>query len=288
MSEEPGWDVRSTWLPDAPLSPDLSQLERWQPAQIVQRFGGSLDWASLGYVVIDELHEGVAGLVVSDWPRLDERGRLHFGEESASTRIGTLAEALLALLREERAPIVAVSMNAGEEEELRVRPVQIGDVFAARRLRRRARGDGGGGGGGRGIEDPRGWLTGPILDITAEAVEVAKAQANAALSGAADETFLAIIAEEMNDDEGGPPTTSTPPPVPTPSSSGGSGAAIANEQERQKHVAQAAAAEAASVHDDIATEAERLHHELDIAQEGEDAWETEEQREQSSEGTAEA
>lgn len=198
--------------------------------------GPAVDWSSLGYVVVDELHEGVAGLVVSRWPQVDERGRLHFGEESDTSRIATLAQALLALLRDERKPIVPGDVDEDQERALRDRDLQIGDVFAARLKQMPGEGPGGDGPGGPGgdgpggggteaadaAEDPGAWLAAPILDITAEALDVTKAQASAAVSGVIDERYLDLIADEMNEDEGGPADTTPTPaaPLPTGSSSG--------------------------------------------------------------------
>jgi len=169
------------WLPPEPPPADLNQLEPWRPAALEP----DADTAGLAYIVVDELHEGIAGLVVSPWPRSDERGRLHFAGESESTRVATPADALGELLSERRTPIVSGGVEPAQEEALRTRPVAIGDVFAAR-LRGEPR-----------PGDPAGWLAAPVLDLTAPAREAAKAQTSAALSGAMSTEYLAVIAEEF-------------------------------------------------------------------------------------------
>jgi hypothetical protein len=167
------------WLPPDPPRDDLEGLEPWRP------LGHDADTAGLAYIVVDELHEGIAGLVVSAWPRVDERGRLHFGGEGESTRVATPADALLALLSERRAPIVPGGVEAAQEEALRTRPVAIGDVFAARLRAEPSPGD------------PGAWLATPVLDLTVPAREAAKAQTSAALSGAMSTDYLAVVADEF-------------------------------------------------------------------------------------------
>jgi hypothetical protein len=135
----------------------------------------------LRHVVIDELEENIVGLVVSSWPRVDERGRLRFGGEHASERIATVADALRAVLEEER-------------------------------------------GGGPGTTAPEGLFKRPVLDITAEARDAAKAQASATASGVIDEAFLELVSQEFRADEEPPPTAPETPPVPRGSDSSGGAA----------------------------------------------------------------
>jgi hypothetical protein len=169
------------WLPREPPPADLSALAPWCPA-------GVEDCEGLAYIVVDELHDGIAGLVVTAWPRVDERGRLRFGREAESTRVAAPAEALLDLLRAGRAPVVPGGLDEAQAEAMRTRSVEIGDVFAARLRAEPAPGD------------PAAWLQAPVLDLTAPAREVAKAQTSAALSGAVDAGYLDVVAEEMTGD----------------------------------------------------------------------------------------
>jgi hypothetical protein len=158
------------WLPPEPPPADLSALPPWRPLDV--------DTEGLVYVVVDELHEGIAGLVVSPWPRVDARGRLHFGEEADSREVAAPVAALHALLRDRRVV----------EEVLRTRPVAIGDVFGARLRAEPASGD------------PAAWIEPPVLDLTAPARELTKAQTSAALSGAMRADYLDVVAAEMTED----------------------------------------------------------------------------------------
>jgi hypothetical protein len=166
------------WLPRKPPPPDLSALAPWCPA-------GVEDCEGLTYIVVDELNDGIAGLVITAWPRVDARGRLRFGREAESTRVAAPAGALRTLRRE---PVVAGGLDDAQREAMRARPVEIGDVFAARLRAEPAPGD------------PAAWLQEPVLDLTAPAREVAKAQTSAALSGAMDAGYLDVVAEEMTED----------------------------------------------------------------------------------------
>src|SRR3954454_4957155 len=104
------------WLPRPHKPVDRSALEPWPVPGVTYE-------AELAYIVVDELHEGIAGLVVSPWPRVDDRGRLVFGTEQESTRVAAPADALEALLSEQRTPVVEV--GAADLDALRSRAVQI-------------------------------------------------------------------------------------------------------------------------------------------------------------------
>jgi hypothetical protein len=225
----------SDWLPPLPSHEDLAQLEPWLPSGIDALLDPSTPgedprWGDLRYIVIDELHEQMAGLVLSPWPRVDNRGRLHFGEEEDSHCLAVNADALLGVLRERR--IVPVGQDEDLRQALRQRKLIVGDAFAAfvtwlpgDEGSGGGGGTGGGGGGGGGVPRDRGpWPEGPLLDITAEARERAKAQASAAASGVIDEDYLKLIEQESGEDE---PPDDTPRGNPRSSDdSGGSGGAL--------------------------------------------------------------
>jgi hypothetical protein len=177
------------WLPPAPPSPDLQSLPPWEPHEVRERLAADGRWEVLRYIVVDELHEGVAGLAIGPWPRVDPRGRLVFGGEEASRRIATPVERLLDILRR-RVPVVSVPVDDRAEEQLRERDLSIGDTFAAR-VR------------GEPTEDLSAWLGEPVLDISGLAREVAKTQASAAASGVIDEDTLVAIGEEFAEEEPG-------------------------------------------------------------------------------------
>ena len=164
----------ASWLPQEIAARPLAELDWWRPELVVAALGKDPGWGSLSYVVVDELAQGVTGLVVSPWPRVDERGRLHFGEEHDSEHVTVDEEALAAVLARRRDPIVTEELDEEARDRLRHRELAIGDVFAARVAQRFARPE----------ADPAKWIRSRrVLDITAIARSVAKGQTAAALAG---------------------------------------------------------------------------------------------------------
>jgi hypothetical protein len=219
-------------LPPVPEPAELSGLKPWRPAGLARLFGGRAPlsdhrWGQLRHIVIDELEENVAGLVVSAWPHVDDRGRLHFGVEEISRRIGTSAHELLELLAEARV-VPLRRARADLLAALKTRELAVGDVFAAFVSGTASGGGGNGGaddpqGGGRGPEPVRRLLRAPVLDLTAVARDAVKAQASAAASGVIDEDFLQQVAEEFREDDEEPPTEDPSPTGGGRDSSGGVG-----------------------------------------------------------------
>jgi hypothetical protein len=173
----------ASWLPQEKEARPLHELGPWRPALVTARLGGEPEWGRLSYIVIDELADKVVGLVVSPWPRVDERGRLHFADEDADDRghVTVGEDAFLAVLANNREPIVEDDIADAKTEELRKRPLAIGDVFGAR-VGRRFR---------RGTVEPAEWIGDQeVLDITAITRTVAKGQTAAALAGVLDEEYV--------------------------------------------------------------------------------------------------
>src|SRR5215218_898829 len=108
------------WLPKRRSAPPRAKLKPWEPPEVAKRLAPDGDWDKIRYIVVDELHEGVAGLVVSPWPRIDARGRLVFGDEDESRRVAT------------QAPVLLRDVDDRTAGKLRDRRLAIGDVFAAR------------------------------------------------------------------------------------------------------------------------------------------------------------
>jgi len=204
----------------------------------------------------------VAGLVVSAWPQVDDRGRLHFGPEETSRRIAASAHELLELLAEERV-VPLRRARADLLAALKARELAVGDVFAAF-----VRGTASGGGDDGGADDPRGGRPGPepvrrllrapVLDLTAQARDAVKAQASAAASGVIDEEFLQQVAEEFREDDDEPPTED---PTPTDGGLGSSGGGAGEKLEDAPAPRPAVAREVASASSEQAEEP--LHAELD-------------------------
>jgi hypothetical protein len=168
----------------------------WRPLGL-ERLGSELEAlvaaGDLVYVVVDELDAGIAALVVSRWPRVDGLGRLRFDLER-DVHLAVDAEALQRLL-EERVSLVAGGSGAAEEE-LRSRPLLVGDVFGARLVEQPVDES-------NAPVDPARWLAGPIVDVSADAREAAKVQYHAAVAGVLTATDVDAIAEEfLEADEG--------------------------------------------------------------------------------------
>ena len=140
------------WLPPEP--PAEEPAERlWVPPSL-----RAVDVGSLVYVVVEELLEDAVNLLVSDWPGLDEEGRLQF----SGPPIEVVAD------RKQLAQFLAVHRLPAE---LRERPLRTGDTFAFRPasdLRPL-------------LEEsnerltPEQWITPPVYDVSADARDVAKA-----------------------------------------------------------------------------------------------------------------
>jgi len=186
----------SAWLPKRRSGPARAKLKPWEPPEVAKQLARDGEWDKVRYIVVDELHEGVAGLVVSPWPRLDQRGRLVFGGEDESRRVATPASVLLKVLRQTRLPVVRKEVDEETAEKLRVRRLAIGDTFAAR-IEEPPGEPGGGGPGGEPTEDPGDWLKEPVLDITADALEAARTQMSAAVGGVFGEELLETIGAEI-------------------------------------------------------------------------------------------
>ena len=97
-----------------PAAPDDAIAPLWQP------FDDRMIAAEAQYVVVDELGDDVAVLVLCSWPTLDEFGRLRFGGERTSYWI--VAERLQQMVDFDRAEANAEAPD---------RPLRVGDVFAA-------------------------------------------------------------------------------------------------------------------------------------------------------------
>jgi hypothetical protein len=180
MSAAP--ERRKSWLPrDRPKSIG-ADAPLWIPAGFAsERIG----WAELSYIVVDELASEVAGLVVSSWPRLDAKGRVrHVG---ASWRVGARLDELRPLLEERKTPARTGSGAA------RLRPVRIGDAFAAAVNRPRGR--------VAAVPDLSRWLSPPIYDVSADARDAAKTALFGALAPKMSEDEVVEIAAEALDIE---------------------------------------------------------------------------------------
>lgn len=152
-----------TWMPKAP------RRRHWHPRlpAAVEAEGESLaahvaahpdiqSVAELSYIAIDEIGDGLVTLIVSQWPELDESGRLRFPEPEP-VAVDVDRAAFETLLAEHRRP-----------RDLADRALREGDAFAARTTGTEELDAGG-------RRDPGRWIVPPVYDVTADARDAAKA-----------------------------------------------------------------------------------------------------------------
>ncbi len=144
----------------------------WSPPAIE-----GADTAGLSYVVVDEIEGSMVGLAVSDWPQVDEQGRLRF--ESSPVLLGAERDALERFLDRHRQP---------------GRPLRIGDVFAVRARASELRQADEAEQRLAPVLDPEQWLEPPVYDVTAAAREAAKVSFYSAVAPALDPEQAARLA----------------------------------------------------------------------------------------------
>lgn len=144
------------------------------------------------YVVVDEIVGSAVGLTLSAWPRLDGQGRLQFDQADVYL-VGSPVDELQMFLSEHRLP-----------EELRERPVRVGDVFAVRVRREVLRGVAEELDEPQRLEpflDPETWIEPPLYDVTADARDAAKVAFYAAVTPILDSEQAAQLAEPRTSPE---------------------------------------------------------------------------------------
>jgi hypothetical protein len=143
--------MNESWLPPVPPAPPFGDWPLWQPP------GLEVDGKS--YIVVDEIVRPTAVLAVTEWPRVDDQGRVRFKHE-------------------ERARLVRVELDELAERLAEERTVRVGDVYAAVVKEKK-------------LADPESeqeaehlahdraapldWLVGKLENVTVEARDVAKA-----------------------------------------------------------------------------------------------------------------
>jgi hypothetical protein len=159
----------------------LAVAEVWLPDVVAHVAGPSRRARpDVDYIVVDEIDEDVAVLLIEPWPRLDDRGRLRFGDEDARVSVEVHVPALRERLTERRA---TMELTGDDRAAFAQRPVRVGDAFAGR-VDRRALGEDTG---------SLAFVVGPIIDITREAREAAKAQQYAAAAPVLSEDEVAEL-----------------------------------------------------------------------------------------------
>jgi hypothetical protein len=188
-----------SWLPPARREPLEEAAQPWLPESLKGRSP-----VGLSYVVVEEMLGSSAALSVSEWPAVDERGRLRFRGEPRT--LGANRTALEDFLARNRCP-----------GELAERPLRVGDVFG---LRERAAAT-------APLVDeleapqrlqpflePEQWIEPPAYDLTAEAREAAKTSFYAAVTPLLDQVETARLEELVERPAPPPPTPSAAVPPP--------------------------------------------------------------------------
>ena len=88
----------------------------WLPGSLAEHGYTQDTVGALSYIVIDEVVDGMAGLVVSEWPAADGLGRLRFDHPERELEIAV--------------PIERLRAEVYEHEQALRREPRIGDVFA--------------------------------------------------------------------------------------------------------------------------------------------------------------
>ncbi len=155
------------WLPPPP-PPRQPATRAWEPEDAPVPLTALVEMA---YIVVEELLEETVSLTVSQWPGVDERGRLVFAGRTDAVFVNR--NAFQQMLRSQRQVGQQIEITSDRARAIRERPVEVGDVFAARLAPRRR---------GRRPADPAQLFDGSVIDISAQAREAAKTSFLAAVT----------------------------------------------------------------------------------------------------------
>jgi hypothetical protein len=152
----------TAWLPKARVNRGFASWPLWQPPRVPQE-----KLEKLSYIVVDEIVAPTCVLAVSEWPRVDDKGRLRFRLSKRPQLVRVAARDLMKHLATHRLP------RKGSQRELR-----IGDVFAAvadkDRLPKPQSDAEAHKLAGSSLTPVETWLDPPIYDVTASARDAAK------------------------------------------------------------------------------------------------------------------
>jgi len=169
-------------------------VTRWLEPEIAQTYPAltqdalwerERDRPTLQYIVVDELEEQIAILVIEPWPELDKRGRLSFDDEKERLEV-TVAVGKLEPFLHRRAllpPAEGLELKAARQ-----RPLRIGDVFCAPVDRAALKGE---------ADSVHSWLHTPLIDVSARARQAAKAQYFAAVGPVLSQGEVEHLAQEF-------------------------------------------------------------------------------------------
>ncbi|HEV8250092.1 MAG TPA: hypothetical protein VGQ15_08975 [Gaiellaceae bacterium] len=153
--------MTADWLPKAPARPPFRRWRHWHPPALE-----GVDVAELSYIVVDEIVTPTCVLAVTEWPRVDRKGRVRFRLDARPHLVRVSVHELTRYLAKHRTGI-----------RNKRREVRIGDVFAAvadtdQLPPPESEAEAHELGGSR--LTPLTWLEPPVYDLTAPAREVAK------------------------------------------------------------------------------------------------------------------
>lgn len=107
------------------MASDDSTADLWDPGLSAV---ASDQWNRYSYIVVEEIFDDDAELILSAWPRLDQRGRLRFSDENERRSVDVSRSELQAALSESR--YVSPRFERLGRDQLQRRPLAVGDVFA--------------------------------------------------------------------------------------------------------------------------------------------------------------
>jgi hypothetical protein len=138
--------------------PTLPAVDRSAATPVTEAVGAPASIRAFSYLTIDEIADGIVTVLVSDWPELDQRGRLTFHDTTAAVAIAVNQTRLELLLRRSRVPRGIANRALRETDAFAA--LTIGPLGLDPAVRR---------------DHPEQWIIPPIYDITADARDAAKA-----------------------------------------------------------------------------------------------------------------
>jgi hypothetical protein len=161
--------MTADWLPPAPARPAFKRWRLWQPPAL-----SGVEVEPLSYIVVDEIVTPTCVLAVTEWPRIDPKGRVRFRLDVRPNLVRVSVGELARYLAKHRTGV-----------RNRRREIRIGDVYAAvartEQLPPAESEEEAHGLGGSKLT-PLDWLEPPVHDITAPARDVAKIALYAAVA----------------------------------------------------------------------------------------------------------
>ena len=158
--------MSTDWLPEVPKQPPFRRWRPWQPPALA-----GVDVEELSYIVVDEIVAPTCVLAVTEWPRVDGKGRVRFRLDVRPHLVRVSVHELTRYLGKNR---------VGARN--RKREVRIGDVFGAVAHTGQLPEPESEAEAHDSKLQPLHWLEPPVYDLTSPAREVAKIALYAAVA----------------------------------------------------------------------------------------------------------